>query len=67
MGFQVREVEFKKVKRMTKGKDRFVVVEKGTDKILDGSNGHGYKTIEAARKSWWFRIRGVKGQTYGLQ
>jgi hypothetical protein len=36
---------------------RYVIVEKGTEKVLDDAQGYGYKTAEGAHKAGWFKFQ----------
>lgn len=40
--------------------DRYVIVDKVTEKIIDDAQGYGYKTREKASKAMWWKFRGGK-------
>jgi hypothetical protein len=50
-------VEFETKRVIIEGEHRFVIVEKGTDKILDNAQGYGYKTAQGAHKAGWYKFQ----------
>lgn len=36
---------------------RYVIVEKGTGKVLDDAQGYGYKTAQGAHKAGWYKFQ----------
>jgi hypothetical protein len=39
---------------------RYIIVDAGTNKLLDDANGYGYKTKQSAIKSAWYKYDGGK-------
>ena len=37
------------------GSERYVVVHRQTREVVDNCNGHGYKSAQAAHKSWAYK------------
>ena len=47
----VAKINYKVVYR---GGGKYVVIDADTGKLLSDENGHGYKSIPAAHKGWWY-------------
>lgn len=39
---------------------RYIIVERGTEKLLDDAQGYGYKSVQAASKAGWYKFKGGK-------
>ena len=50
-------MEFETKKVIIDRETRFVIVEKGKDKVLDDAQGYGYKTAQGAHKAGWYKFQ----------
>jgi hypothetical protein len=41
----------------TETETRYIIVEKGTGKLLDDAQGYGYKTAQGAHKAGWYKFQ----------
>lgn len=51
-------MEFETKKVVIERETRYVIVEKGTGKLLDDAHGYGYKTAQGAHKAGWYKYQG---------
>jgi len=42
---------------ITEQETRYIIVEVGTDKVLDDAQGYGYKTAQGAHKAGWYKFQ----------
>ena len=53
----VNYIVAKSAKLSKRYEPRYVIVDEETGEILDNANGYGYKTRQAAHKSWAYKSK----------
>jgi hypothetical protein len=47
---------------ITEQETRYILVERGTGKVLDDAQGYGYKTAQGAHKAGWYKFQKGRDQ-----